>query len=188
MLLRRAVVAGDLAAVGGGQRDPAGDSVRAVLGDLDAGLARVAPVPLPGGLPGVDGEPERAGRAVTHGADDLIHPAAARRHERLLAAAEDGGQPVGAEARVLAEPTVVDYRDLLARVGVAPVGHPLGVLGVGEPVLGAGPVAERLPRRPAAAAQGQLGWRWHLLAEVAGQLRHVGREVGAVMYDLDRGR
>jgi len=86
-----------------------------------------APVPLPGDLLAVDGEPDRAGRAVAHGPDDLVHPAAARRHERLGAGAEHSRQPVAAQSGVLADPAIVEDRDLLACIGVEPIGDPLRV-------------------------------------------------------------
>ena len=92
----------------------------------------------------VDGIAEGAGRAVPDRPDDLVHPAAAGGDERLLAAVEDGGEPVGAQAGVLAGAAVVEDGHLLADVGVPPVRDPVGVLGVGEPDPGVRAVAEGL--------------------------------------------
>jgi hypothetical protein len=161
--------------------------MRSVLGHHDGGLARVAPVGLAARGPAIDGQAQRPGRAVAHSRDDLVRAGAARRHERLLPGPEHGRQPVGAQARVLAGAPVVQDRHLQAVVGVEPVGHPLGVLGVGEPVAGADAVAERLGRRPAAPAQRHLGRDRDLLAEVVAQPPDVRGQVRPVPGGLDPG-
>src|SRR5262249_58705434 len=153
MLGRRPRSARLLRAVGAKQGDPSGDAIRAVLGDRDRWLACAAPVHLVPGFGAVDRVAQRTGRAVPDGADDLVHPAPARRHERLGAGVEDGGQPVGAKPGVLADAAVVVDHDLLAVVDVAPVGYPLRVLSVGKAGPGAAAVAERLDRRVATPAQ-----------------------------------
>ena len=76
----------------------------------------------------------------------------------------------------------------LARVGVAVVGDPLGILGVLEAGAGVAAVAPRLDRRPAAAAQRQLRGGPLSGTEVIDQPRHVGHQVGPVMGRLDPGR
>ena len=165
-----------------GQADPAGHPVRAVLGHLDRAL------PLPcqsarsrASSSTVEGQAQRPGRAVAHRPDELVETAAAGGDERARhAGAEHGRQPVGAQAGVLADAPVVEDRDLLARVGVALVGHPVRVLVVGEPAGGVRPVAERLHRRGAAPAQGQLGRHRELLAERRAHRGDVGDQVGAV--------
>src|ERR1700732_3565390 len=113
-----------------GQRYPAGDPVRAVLADLDRWLAAVFPVDRGSSLGSVDRVAERSGRTVADGADDLVHPAPAWRHERAVGV-KHGPQPIGAEPRVLADPAVVEYGQLHPVVAVALVGHPLAVLLVG---------------------------------------------------------
>ena len=171
-----------------GQADPAGHPVGAVLGHLDRGLPRCVPVGQVARLGAVEGQAQRPGRAVAHRPDDLVHPAAARSHEGLGGGAERGGQPVGAQAGVLADAPVVEDRDLLPGVGVALVGHPVRVLGVGEAVAGVRPVAERLGRRAAAPAQGQLGRQGQVLAQRRADGRDVGDQVGAVLRGHDGGR
>ena len=66
--------------------------------------------------------------------DDLVHPAAARGHERFAAGVEDGGKTVGAEAGVRAEAAVVEHRELVALVAVAPVGDPVRILVALKPI------------------------------------------------------
>src|ERR1022692_1965914 len=127
-----------------GESDAAGDPVRAVLGDLDGRLPGAIPVGLAAGFGAVDGVAQRSGGAVPHGADDLVHPAAAGGHERLLAGAEHGGEPVRAQARVLAYAAVIEDGQLLAGIGVTPVRDPLGVPGAGEAAAGVAAVTQRL--------------------------------------------
>src|SRR5581483_10763436 len=143
----------DILSVRVGERQPAGDPVRAVLAHLDGRLAGV--VVVRGGAPlyPVDREAERAGRAGPDRGDDLVNPSRRGADERLLAGVKHPGQPVGAVAGVLADAAVVVDRQSRRRVGIAPVGHPLGVLGAGEAVGRAGAVAGRLHRGLTAAAQ-----------------------------------
>ena len=91
--------------------------------------------------------------------------AAAGRDEGFGAGAERGRHPVRAQPGVLADAPVVEDRDLLPRVGVALVGHPVRVLVVGEPAGRVRPVAERLDRRGAAPAQRELRRHRELLAQ-----------------------
>src|SRR5262249_56401680 len=100
---------------------------------------------------------------------------AAGGHERLGAGAEHRRQAVRAQPRVLADAAVVEDRQLLARIAVAPVGDPLGVLGVAEADPGAAAVAPGLDRRLAAPAQRELRRRAALRAPLVDQprpLRH----------------
>src|SRR5215472_824553 len=131
--------------------DPAGDPVRAILGDLDGRRPGVVPVDLLASLGAVDGETQRSRWAVAYRADDLVHPAAARRHERLGAGAEHRWQPVAAQSGVLADPPVIEDRQLHALVSIALVRHALRVFLVGEPRPGVAAIAERLDRGCAAA-------------------------------------
>src|SRR5262252_10351924 len=150
MLPRRALGAPCRRAVRPGQQDATGDAVRAVLGHLDARLPGARPVDLLALLAAAHRVAQRPRRAVAHRTDDLVHAAAAGRHERLGAGAEHGGQAVGAQPRVLADAAVVEDRQLLARIAVAPVRDPLGILGVAEPGPRVAAVAPGLDRRLAA--------------------------------------
>ena len=89
---------------------------------------------------------------------------------------------------VLADAPVVEDRDLLPRVGVALVGHPLGVLVVGEAAGRVRSVAERLGRRGAAPAQRDLRGQGEPLPERGAHGRDVGDQVGAVLGGDDAGR
>ena len=171
-----------------GQADPAGHPVGAVLGDLDGLLALAVPVDQAAGFLAVEGQAQRPGRTVAHRPDELVHPGSARGDEGLGAGAEGRRQPVGAQAGVLADAPVVEDRDLLTRVGVALVRHPVRVLGVGKPAAGVRPVAERFHGRSAAPAQGQLGRQRQRLTERRADGRDAGDQVGAVLGDHDRGR
>ena len=157
MLGRGALGAGGRLAVRAGQRDGAGDPVRAVGGHLDRRPPGVVPVDVPACLVAAERVGQRAGRAVPDGADDLVHPPAAGGHEGLRIGAENRRQPVRAVAGVLADAPVIEDRDLLAVVGIAPVGDPLGVPGVAEPVRVARAVTGGLRRGRAAPAQRELG-------------------------------
>src|SRR6516225_10169543 len=128
---------------------------------------------------------QRARRAVPHGTDDLVHPPAAWGHERLGAGAEHRGQAVGAQPRMLADAAVVEDCQLVARIAVATVGDPFGILGVAETGPRVAAVAPGLDRRLAAAAQRQLRRRAALGTEVVGQPRHVGHEVWPIVRRLD---
>jgi hypothetical protein len=95
VLERGAGVADDRPAMTVEQGDASGDPVGPVLGDLD-GLLAVLLGPLAGHAL-LDGEAQRTGWARLNGADDLVHPAAARCDERVGLAPEHGRQAVGAE-------------------------------------------------------------------------------------------
>ena len=171
-----------------GQRDRAGDAVRAVLGHLDGALSRAVPVGQVARFLTVEGQAQRAGRAVAHGPDELVEAAAAGGDEGLGLGPERGRQPVAAQAGVLADAPVVEDRDLLPRVGVALVGHPVRVLAVGEPAGRVRPVAERLERGGAAPAQRELRRHRDLPAERGAQHGDVSDQVGAVLGGHDGGR
>src|SRR5262250_1470160 len=108
MLPRCALGAVGRRTVRAGQQDATGDTVRAVLGHLDARLPGVPPVHLLALLAAAGRVAQRARRAVPYGTDDLVHPAAAWGHERLGAGAEHRGQAVGAQPRMLADAAVVE--------------------------------------------------------------------------------
>src|SRR5262249_16853875 len=110
-----------------GQRDRAGDPIRPVPAHFDGCLARSVPAGLSAPLDSVDRIAQRAGRAIAHGADDVVHAAPAGGHEGTFGV-EDRVQTVGAEAGVLADAAVVEDGQLHAVVSIAPVGNPLGVL------------------------------------------------------------
>ena len=171
-----------------GQRDRAGDAVTAVLGHLDGAFPGAVPVGQVALLLAVEGQAQRAGRAVPHGPDELVEAGAAGRDEGFGAGAERGRRAVGAQPGVLADAPVVEDRDLLPRVGVALVGHPVRVLAVGEPAGRVRPVAERLGRRGAAPAQRELRRHRDLPAERGTQHGDVGDQVGAVLGGHDGGR
>ena len=86
---------------------------------------------------------------------------------------------------MLADAPVIEDRDLFPQVGVPLIGHPVRVLAVGEPAGGVRPIAERLHRRAAAAAQGQLGRQQQLLAKRAPHRSCVGDQVRAVLRGRD---
>src|SRR5215470_20406604 len=174
--------------VGASQLDVTGDAVRAVLGHLDAWRPGVPPVHLLALLAAAGRVAQRARRAIPHGTDDLVHPAAAGGHKRLGAGAEHRGQAVAAQPRMLADAAVVEDRQLVARIAVTLVGYPFGILGVAEAGSRVAAVAPRLDRRLAAAAQRQLRRRAALGTEVVGQPRHVGHQVRPVVRRLDHGR
>ena len=187
MLAGRALVAGHVRAVVVDEGDRAGDAVRAVLRHLDHRRPARVVVDLRAGLLLVDGIAEGSGRAVPDRPDDLVHPAAAGSDERLLAAVEDGGEPVGAQARVLAGASVVEDGHLLTHVGVPPVRDPAGVLGVGEADLGVGAVAEGLELRATAATERHLRPHRQGPAEPVVEAARVGHQIGAVGGRLDLG-
>ena len=139
------------------------------------------------GLGGAQRIRQGPGWAVAGRPDDLVHPSAAGSDERIVIGAENGGQPVGAVAGVLADAAVVEDRHLLAGVGVAAVGDPRRVFRVAEPVRVAGPVAGGLDRGGAAAAQRELRRGLRRDPQVAPDGRHVRDQVGAVAGGLDRG-
>src|SRR5260370_9806669 len=163
MLPRCALAAACCGAIRANELNTANDAIRTVLGDLDPRRPGVPPVGLLALLAAVDPVTQRPRRAVAHRADDLVHAAAAGGHERLGARAEHRGQPVRAQPRVLADAAVVEDRQFLALIGVAPVGDPLGILGVAEADPGMAAVAPGLDRRLAAAAERQLR-RWPAFA------------------------
>src|SRR5439155_6093164 len=70
-----------------GQRDRAGDAVRAVLGHLDGALPRPVPVGQVALLLTVNGQAQRAGRAVAHGPDEPVEAGAGGGDERLVVGA-----------------------------------------------------------------------------------------------------
>src|SRR5262249_57134476 len=107
VLERRAVVPRNVGAVFVGQRYPTRHAIRSVLRDLDRGLARL--VDLRARLDAVDRVAESAGRTRAHGADDLVHATAARRHERLGVGVKDALQTIAAEAGVRADPAGVAH-------------------------------------------------------------------------------
>src|SRR5262249_50812912 len=188
VLPRCALGAACRSAVRAEELNATGDAIRAVLGHLDPRRPGVLPVDLPALLPAADRVAQRPGRAVPHRTDDLVHAPAAGGHERLGAGAEHRRQAVRAQPRVLAYAAVVEDRQLLTRIAVAPVGDPLGVLGVAEADPGAAAVAPGPDRRLAAPAQRELRRRAALRAQVVDQPRHVGHQVRPVVRRLDRGR
>jgi hypothetical protein len=102
--------------------DAAGDAVGPVPGDLNRGFACAVVVDVVAGLDPIDGVAEGSRGAVADGTDNLVHSTTARGDERLLALVEDGRQPIGAIAGMLAGAPVVENGDLLPHVGVTPVG------------------------------------------------------------------
>src|SRR5262249_22805300 len=64
------------------ERNSTGHSIRAVFGNLDTGRARR--IDLLARLTAVERETEGTRWTCPHGANDVIHPPAARRHERNL--------------------------------------------------------------------------------------------------------
>src|SRR5262249_50189526 len=154
VLQRRALVPRDVGAVLVDQRYPAGDAVRPVLRDLDRGLAR--PIDLCARLDAVHRVAESARRTCAHGADDLVHTAAARGHERLGIGVEDAAQTIGAEAGVRAKAAVVEHGQLYAHVAVAPVANAVRILRAAEADVDMRPVAERLQLRLAATTEREL--------------------------------
>src|SRR5262249_26811600 len=105
-----------------GKRDTARDAVWSVLGVFHGLLAVVVPVDVATLFLSVERVAEGSGRAVTDGADDLVHAPTAGRHEGLLVGSEHGRETVTALAGVLAGAAVVEDRDLDSVVGVAAVG------------------------------------------------------------------
>src|SRR5262245_17911142 len=124
VLARRPLSPSDRTAALIGERDPARDPIWAVPGHLHSGLARAVTVDGVASLDAVERVAERPRGAVPNRSDDLVHPPATRRDERLLVDAEDRRQAVGAVARVLTRAAVVEDRDLLPNMGVEPVAHP----------------------------------------------------------------
>jgi hypothetical protein len=84
MLERRASVAGDCSAGMVNELDPPGYPVRPVPGDLDPWAATAVVVHFVLSSLPVEGKAQRAGRASPYRTDDLVHPAATGRNERLL--------------------------------------------------------------------------------------------------------
>src|SRR5205807_1703074 len=103
-------VARHIAALLVAQGDSTGDAVGPVPGDFDRRFPTIVPIDPIASFLAVDGIAERPRRTVPDGPDDLVHPASARRDEGLLVDPEDGGDTVGAEARVLTRAPVVEGR------------------------------------------------------------------------------
>jgi hypothetical protein len=185
VLRGRARVARDRLTARLAQGDRAGDAVRAVARDLDRRGTPAVVVDVVARLDAVDGVGERAGRAVPHGADDLVHPPAARVHERLTAGVKHPGQPVGTQPRVLADAAVVQDGELLADVGVAAVRDAVWALGVTEPGIDVAAVAEGLRCRRTAPAQCHLRTRREGPTQPVTQLLDVGHQVRPVSLELD---
>ena len=186
MLAGRARRPGHVGAGRAGQRDRAGHPVGAVLGYLDRGFASPcrsararASSPSKARLSAPDGQ-SRTARTISSSRPPLGATKGSYR-------AEHGAEPVSAQAGVLADAAVIEDRDLLTRIGIPLVRHPVRVLGAGKAVAGVRPVAERLHRRAAAPAQGQLRRQGQPLPERRPHGADVGDQVGA-RGDLDRRR
>src|SRR5262249_12952329 len=126
-----------------GEHDASGDSIGAVLGHLDRRLANSDIDILPR-FATVDGETQSSPRTGAHGADQLVHPGAARADEWVTPGVKRRGHQICAETGVRTDTSVVKDRDLLADVGGAPVRHPCRVLRAAEPDSSVGAVAQRL--------------------------------------------
>jgi hypothetical protein len=185
VLERRAGGPCDVVAAMVDETQAAADAVGTVLRDFDLGRTGVIVIDLGARLHPVDRVGQGTRRAVADGADDLVHPPAARRDERLLVGAEGGLQSVGAEARVLADAPVVEDRHLLADVGVAPVGNAVRILVVGKAGLRVATVAERLDLRGPAATESHRGPSLHGPAERVEHAVGVRRQIRPVVRDLD---
>src|SRR5262249_22591047 len=129
----------------------------------------------------------RSRRTVPDGADYLVHAAAAWRDKGTFRV-KDRCKAVGAETGVLADPPVVEDGQLLSVIRVAPVGHPLRILRVGETDSRACPVAGGLQPRPPEAAQGQRGTGGVLSAQPFAQVLGVRPRVGPVVSAAILGR
>ena len=191
VLAGRARGPGHVRAVRVGHRDRPGDPVRAVLGHLDGALPGPVPVGQVARLP--ISWPSKPRLSAPDGQSRTARTSSSRRPPL---GATKGSAPVrnavGTRSRaqpgVLADAPVVEDRDLLPGVGVALVGHPVRVLGVGETAGRVRPVAEGLDRRGAAPAQRELRRHRELLAQRGAQHGDVGDQVGAVLGGHDRGR
>ena len=86
---------------------------------------------------------------------------------------------------MLAGAAVIEDGHLLAGIAVAPVRHPVAILGPGKAVPGVGAVAERLELRAAAPAQGQLRAHRLRLAQPVAEVARVGHQVWAVLGHPD---
>ena len=84
----------------------------------------------------------------------LVRDLGARVRQKLAlpGGPRDRIQAVAAQPRMLADAAVVEDRQLLARIAVAPVGDPLGILGVAETGPRVAAVAPGLDRRLTAPA------------------------------------
>src|SRR5207253_636360 len=117
VLAGRASGAGHVRAGRVGQRDRAGHPVTAVLGHLDGAFPGPVPVGQVARFLTVEGQAQRAGRAVPHGPDELVEAGAAGRDEGFGAGAERGRRPVGGTPRWLGEVRVCHDRYLPTQAG-----------------------------------------------------------------------
>src|SRR5262249_11506382 len=113
------------------------------------------------------------------------HAPTAGRHEGLLVDSEHGCETVAAEAGVLAGAAIIKDRDLDPVIGVATVGHALGVLGTPEAEGGVGAVAKRFDGGSPASAPGTPGPLRNATAEPVPEGRGVGDQVRPVGGGFD---
>src|SRR5258708_37781897 len=174
LVLRRAAAAqrvvlrgGTLPELHAHELDAAGDRVRPVVGPGDhrRAVRRL-------GLDAVDRVAERPRRALPDRRDDLLHPGAVRSDPRLVVHAEHRLQPVGAEPRVRADRAVVENRDALAGIALAPVLARIRGVRVLEADHAVRSVTEGLVLRGAAAAQRDRAYVRANLARSTAQVRH----------------
>jgi len=163
--------------------DSTGNPVRSIFGDHDRRLAHL--IDLIATLDASSGIAQRAGGAVSHRGENLLHPGTVWINKGFLAQAKDRRQVVCAQAGVRTDPAIVENRDLLTDIRVAPVRHAVRLFLAGEADAGMGAIAERLDGRAAAPAQGHLRARRDALSSRVLQVCGVGHQVGAIERGLD---
>src|SRR5947199_241222 len=98
--------------------------------------------------------PSAASVLVIVEVDIPVHPGNVWIDKGFLAKEEDRCQVVCAKAGVCTDSAIVENRDLLTNVRVAPVRHAVRLLLAGEADARVGSIAERLDGRAAAPAEG----------------------------------
>src|SRR6185437_4644695 len=181
-----ALVAGHVLPTGMAQRDRAGDPIWAVLGHLDRRLPAAVLIHRVAGLDAIQRVAQSARGTIADRPDDLVHPPATGMDKRLLAQPKDRGQPVGAVARVLARPAVIEHGDLLADIRVEAIGLAVGALLIAKAHARMAAIAERLYLRAAAATQRHLWSRGILAPEPVHQAPGIRDQVGAILLEFDR--